>query len=334
MHGAARGIRVPGRCRHGAVALRAAGAPGRAVGGRDRWPAAAARRRHRAGARRSPSRRSPSSTSIDALGLPDDLAAQLAIAVLLGFGVVLLVPPLADRVEAAICRIVPAPAAARARRRLRLRPARRRGPRASSTRRAPGRSSRRDHRVGRADLHRRPARRRARLRDRLSASCSTSLMLGGRRLTRRARAARGRVQMALGAVMVVVALLMLADPTCASRTRSPTTCRPSLVNPTHALEQQRRRPRPARRPARRSRAARRTRGGAAGGRGRGAAGPRHRAGFTGTQRWFNTPGDRPLTLAALRGRVVLVDFWTYTCINCIRTLPYLKAWDARTAPTG
>ena len=50
--------------------------------------------------------------------------------------------------------------------------------------------------------------------------------------------------------------------------------------------------------------------------------------FTDTQDWFNTPGDRPLTLASLRGRVVLVDFWTYTCINCIRTLPYLKAWDA------
>ncbi len=51
--------------------------------------------------------------------------------------------------------------------------------------------------------------------------------------------------------------------------------------------------------------------------------------FVGNQRWFNTPGDRPLTLRELRGRVVLVDFWTYTCINCIRTFPYLKAWDAR-----
>jgi cytochrome c biogenesis protein CcdA/thiol-disulfide isomerase/thioredoxin len=50
--------------------------------------------------------------------------------------------------------------------------------------------------------------------------------------------------------------------------------------------------------------------------------------FAETQRWFNTPGGGPLTLASLRGRVVLVDFWTYTCINCIRTLPYLKAWDA------
>jgi cytochrome c biogenesis protein CcdA/thiol-disulfide isomerase/thioredoxin len=50
--------------------------------------------------------------------------------------------------------------------------------------------------------------------------------------------------------------------------------------------------------------------------------------FMDTQKWFNTPGTRPLSLASLRGRVVLVDFWTYTCINCIRTLPYLKAWDA------
>jgi cytochrome c biogenesis protein CcdA/thiol-disulfide isomerase/thioredoxin len=46
--------------------------------------------------------------------------------------------------------------------------------------------------------------------------------------------------------------------------------------------------------------------------------------FTDNQDWFNTPGDKPLTLASLRGHVVLVDFWTYTCINCIRTLPYLK----------
>jgi len=50
--------------------------------------------------------------------------------------------------------------------------------------------------------------------------------------------------------------------------------------------------------------------------------------FTEVQRWFNTPGGAQLTLSALRGRVVLVDFWTYTCINCIRTLPYLEAWDA------
>jgi len=48
--------------------------------------------------------------------------------------------------------------------------------------------------------------------------------------------------------------------------------------------------------------------------------------FTGNQMWFNTPSNQPLTLAGLRGHVVLVDFWTYTCINCIRTLPYLEGW--------
>jgi len=42
-------------------------------------------------------------------------------------------------------------------------------------------------------------------------------------------------------------------------------------------------------------------------------------------RWFNSS---PLTMRGLRGKVVLVDFWTYSCINCLRTLPHLKAWDA------
>jgi thiol-disulfide isomerase/thioredoxin len=46
--------------------------------------------------------------------------------------------------------------------------------------------------------------------------------------------------------------------------------------------------------------------------------------FTNNQEWFNTPSGQPLTMAGLRGKVVLVDFWTYTCINCIRTLPFLK----------
>jgi cytochrome c biogenesis protein CcdA/thiol-disulfide isomerase/thioredoxin len=46
--------------------------------------------------------------------------------------------------------------------------------------------------------------------------------------------------------------------------------------------------------------------------------------FTDTQDWFDTPGDRPLSLTSLRGHVVLVDFWTYTCINCIRTLPFVE----------
>src|SRR5438094_5584226 len=47
--------------------------------------------------------------------------------------------------------------------------------------------------------------------------------------------------------------------------------------------------------------------------------------------WINS---RPLSLPKLRGKVVLVDFWTYSCINCLRTLPYLKAWDARYRSKG
>jgi thiol-disulfide isomerase/thioredoxin len=56
--------------------------------------------------------------------------------------------------------------------------------------------------------------------------------------------------------------------------------------------------------------------------------------FTGTERWFNTPSGQPLSLGGLRGHVVLVDFWTYTCINCIRTLPFLKGLYATYHPYG
>ncbi len=46
--------------------------------------------------------------------------------------------------------------------------------------------------------------------------------------------------------------------------------------------------------------------------------------FAGIDTWINSP---PLTIAGLRGKVVLVDFWTYSCINCLRTLPHVEAWD-------
>ncbi len=45
--------------------------------------------------------------------------------------------------------------------------------------------------------------------------------------------------------------------------------------------------------------------------------------FTGIGKWLNS---EPLTLAGLRGKVVLVDFWTYNCINCINTLPHVRKW--------
>lgn len=54
--------------------------------------------------------------------------------------------------------------------------------------------------------------------------------------------------------------------------------------------------------------------------------------FTGIMNWLNI--DRPLTLGELRGKVVLIDFWTYSCINCVRTLPYLTQWYERYQDKG
>ena len=53
--------------------------------------------------------------------------------------------------------------------------------------------------------------------------------------------------------------------------------------------------------------------------------------LAGATAWINSP---PLKRAALKGKVVLIDFWTYTCINCLRALPYIKAWDAKYRDAG
>lgn len=53
--------------------------------------------------------------------------------------------------------------------------------------------------------------------------------------------------------------------------------------------------------------------------------------FKGINNWINSP---PLTMAQLRGKVVLVEFWTYECINCIHVLPYVKQWHQRYKDQG
>jgi cytochrome c biogenesis protein CcdA/thiol-disulfide isomerase/thioredoxin len=55
------------------------------------------------------------------------------------------------------------------------------------------------------------------------------------------------------------------------------------------------------------------------------------AGLSGATDWINSP---PLTSDQLKGKVVLVDFWTYSCINCLRTLPYVKAWAQKYKDSG
>jgi len=53
--------------------------------------------------------------------------------------------------------------------------------------------------------------------------------------------------------------------------------------------------------------------------------------LSGASAWINSP---PLTAESLRGKVVVVDFWTYSCINCLRTLPYVNAWYGKYKDSG
>jgi thiol-disulfide isomerase/thioredoxin len=172
------------------------------------------------------------------------------------------------------------------------------------------------------------------------------LMLGGRRVTSSLARRSGAMQMGMGGVMVVVALLMIGNYDIKFENTIARDAPGFLVDPTKGLEAQ----------ASVHKELQRLRGGHSNALGRAVAsaqavplggGSGHVAsgagaasavpqlhlpvlgqapGFTGTQRWFNTPAGQPLALSSLRGKVVVVDFWTYSCINCIRTLPYLKAW--------
>jgi thiol-disulfide isomerase/thioredoxin len=158
------------------------------------------------------------------------------------------------------------------------------------------------------------------------------LMLGGRRLTGRLARRSGRFQMSMGAIMVVIALLMLGNYDTRFETMIAADLPSFLVSPARSLETTSATAKDL--AALRGHKARRT-----GGLKEADAGERLPVigvapQFVGTQSWLNTPGGRPLSLASLRGHVVLVDFWTYSCINCIRTLPYLNAWNDRYASKG
>jgi len=56
--------------------------------------------------------------------------------------------------------------------------------------------------------------------------------------------------------------------------------------------------------------------------------------FQGISRWWNTSDGQPLTPEKLKGKVVLIDFWTYSCINCLRTLPFLRSLQEKYADKG
>ena len=156
------------------------------------------------------------------------------------------------------------------------------------------------------------------------------LPAGARSRAGSARATPGGCSRRSGVLMVAVAVLLAAGLDRDFRPRSRTTSRPRSSIPTSSLEETgavtlagagaRGRAGPTRRRAARRRPA-------APGRRDGAGVHRHAA-------LAQHPAGQEPSCAKLRGRVVLVDFWTYTCINCLRTLPHLKAWDSRYRAAG
>jgi cytochrome c biogenesis protein CcdA/thiol-disulfide isomerase/thioredoxin len=267
---------------------------------------------------------------IDALGLPNGFARDLAIVVLFGFGISLLVPPIGDRIEAFASRLAPGPARFSGEgfgsglvvgASLGLVYAPCAGPILAGVIVV---SAAQDFTAGRFAVA-------------LSYAVGSAivlyvLLLGGRRLSQRLAPVRGRVQQALGAVMVIVAVAMTANLDTRFQTAIASDLPGFLVNPTKDLEQSKaisaglasvrgQHGKPIVDPSQLDQAVSLPTYGQA-------------PDFTGTQDWFNTPGGESLSMSDLRGRVVLIDFWTYTCINCIRTLPYLEAWQQRYGSQG
>jgi cytochrome c biogenesis protein CcdA/thiol-disulfide isomerase/thioredoxin len=273
---------------------------------------------------------------ISAFGLPDDLLRKLAIAVLLVFGVTLMIPKLAAQVEAWLSRFAGRAGVAGG------------GGDGFWSGTAVGASLGILYTpcagpilAGVIVISASQPFTAGRLAVALSYGLGSAvvlyfLMLGGRRLLAPLARRGGSLQIAMGAVMVVVALAMWGNYDVRFQNNIASSLPSFLVNPTEGLEDT----------ASARAALDDVRGESAHGVGAAAASapePQTDSSLpvlgnapevVGNQRWFNTPGDRPLTLSSLRGRVVLVDFWTYSCINCLRTLPYLTAWDRKYRKDG
>jgi cytochrome c biogenesis protein CcdA/thiol-disulfide isomerase/thioredoxin len=266
---------------------------------------------------------------IEALGLPNGVARDFAIVVLFGFGITLMIPPLGDRVEAFASRLAPGPARFRGDgfgsglvvgASLGLVYAPCAGPILAGVIVV---SAAQDFTAGRLAVA-------------LSYAVGSAivlylLLLGGRRVARRLSPVMGRIQIALGAVMVLVAIAMTANLDVRFQTAIASSLPRFLVNPTQSIEESKaistdlakvaQHGKPVVPPGDLNNTVTLQTYGQA-------------PDFTDTQRWFNTPGGESLSMSDLRGKVVLIDFWTYTCINCIRTLPYLEAWQQRYGRAG
>jgi cytochrome c biogenesis protein CcdA/thiol-disulfide isomerase/thioredoxin len=263
---------------------------------------------------------------ISALGLPNGLLRTFSVVVLIAFGISLLVPSLGDRVEAYLSRIAPSLALGSGRGAA--------GGFWSGTLVGSGLgfvyapcagpilagvitvSAAQSFTAGRLSV--------ALAYGIGSALVLYALMLGGRKLTGPLARRSTRFQMAMGTIMLLVAFAMLRNYDTRFETTIASDLPGFLVHPTEGIETTK--SAKSQLAALRGHAARQT-----GGLREADAGERLPVlgvapEFRDTQKWFDTAGGQPLTLSGLRGHVVLIDFWTYSCINCIRTLPYLNAW--------
>ncbi len=271
---------------------------------------------------------------IDALGLPDDIQRVIAIVVLFGFGIALMVPPVGDRIEAWISRIVGAP---------RMRSGEGfgsglllggalglayfpcAGPILAGVITV---SAAQDFTVGRLLV--------ALAYAIGSAAVLYAMLIFGRRFTDRLKGHQRQIQMATGGVMVAAALLMAFNLDVRFQNEIAADLPDFLVNPTSRLEES-------------GAVSNRLAGlNAAGLNGAATEGGGEEA-TAGSKlpnlgkapdienpgEFFNTDGE-PVSISDLtaEGKTVLVDFWTYTCINCIRTLPEVESWYQRYEKDG
>ena len=263
--------------------------------------------------------------ALDTLGLPGDFARGVAIAVLVGFGVALVVPRLGAALEGRLSGI---------------------GRRGAAAGRGDGFGS--GLVLGASlglvyapcagpilaavvALDAAVSAERLALGFAYGAGAATALlavMTLGRSLTRRIVPHTGRLQQGFGVLMVLVAVGLAGGADRDFQAAIADDLPAVLVNPSGELEET----------AAVQRSLARLRGGDAGVRAVQSGSRLQDVGrapeFRDIASWLNTPAGQEPSLRALRGRVVLVDFWTYTCINCLRTLSHLRAWDDRYRAAG
>ncbi|MCB0875464.1 MAG: cytochrome c biogenesis protein DipZ [Solirubrobacterales bacterium] len=266
---------------------------------------------------------------IEALGLPDDIQRIVAIVVLIGFGVALMVPAVGDRIEAWISRVVGVP--------------RMRGGEGFGSGLVLGGalglayfpcagpilagvitvSASQEFTAGRLAI--------ALCYAAGSGAVLYAMLRFGRRFTDRLRGHERRIQFATGAIMVTVAVLMTANLDVRFQNAIADDLPAFLTNPTGSIERS---------------GAVTSRIGELSSANEGAVReggiPEEARGgrlpvlgrapdIVDPGQFFNTSGGAPISISELtrQGKTVLVDFWTYTCINCIRTLPEVESWYER-----